>query len=51
MDLILKQCNRLFREEWGVIVNQYNEMRDALYTAEQATFLAEAQKFHLENQV
>ena len=34
MDLILKQCNRLFREEWGVIVNQYNEMRDALYTAE-----------------
>ena len=34
MDLIIKQCNRLFRMEWGHIVAQYNEMRDALYTAE-----------------
>ena len=41
MDLILKQCNILFREEWGTIVNQYNEMRDSLFTVEQSLFLAE----------
>ena len=42
MDLILKQCNVLFREEWARIVFQYNTMRNGLYTSEQELFLAEA---------
>ena len=41
MDLILKQCNILFKEEWATIVDQYNEMRDSLFTVEQSLFLAE----------
>lgn len=34
MDLILKQCNVLFKQEWGHIVDKYNNMRNSLYTAE-----------------
>lgn len=51
MDMILKQCNVLFREEWGRIVSQYNTMRDGLYTAEQQLFQAEAQNFYFEKEV
>ena len=51
MDLILKQCNVLFKSEWGQIVEQYNNMRDAVFTAEQQLFLAEGQKFYLEKEV
>lgn len=51
MELILKQCKSLFREEWGHVVDQYNRMRDGLYTAEQSLFLAEGQKFFLESEV
>jgi len=50
MDLILKQCNLLFRQEWGFIVEQYNRMRNALFTAEQQLFLSEAQKHFLERE-
>ena len=51
MDLILKQCNILFRKEWGLIVDQYNQMRNSLYTAETALFTCEAQKFYLEKEL
>ena len=50
MDLILKQCNLLFKQEWGMIVEQYNTMRNQLYTAEQSLFLCEGQKFFLEQE-
>ena len=50
MELILKQCNILFREEWATIVNQYNEMRDSLFTVEQSLFLTECQKFYIETE-
>lgn len=50
MDLILKQCNTLFKEEWILIVDKYNNMRNSLYTAEQRLFLTEAQKFFLERE-
>ena len=51
MELILKQCNITFRSEWGIIVDQYNDMRNAVYTAEQTLFLSESQKHYLENEV
>ncbi len=51
MELILNQCKLLFREEWAHVVDQYNRMRDGLYTAEQSLFLAEGQKFFLEGEV
>ena len=51
MDLILKQCNMLFRAEWERIVFQYNTMRNGLYTSEQELFLVEAQKVYLEQEV
>ena len=50
MDLITKQVGMLFKEEWAGIVDQFNEMRSALYTSEQQLFLAEAQKFYLEEE-
>ena len=50
MDLITKQASQLFKEEWDLIVDQFNDMRSSLYTAEQSLFLTEAQKFHLEEE-
>ena len=50
MELILKQCKLLFKQEWVHIVDQYNQMRNSLYTAEQRLFLSEAQKFFLERE-
>ena len=34
MDLITKQVSELFRQEWDHILDQFNEMRSSLYTAE-----------------
>lgn len=42
MDLIAKQASQLFKEEWDLIVDQFNDMRSSLYTAEQSLFLIEA---------
>lgn len=34
MALIVRQGEQLFRDEWTHIVDQYNRMRDGLFTAE-----------------
>lgn len=41
----------MFKEEWEVVVDQYNTMRDCLFTAEQSLFLAESQKYYLESEL
>ena len=34
MDMIIKQCSILFRNEWATIVDQHTTMRDGIYTSE-----------------
>lgn len=50
IDLIMKQCSKLFKDEWISVVGQYNEMRDGLYTAELELFLSEGQKHYMETE-
>ena len=50
MDLMTKQCIFQFKKEWGNLVQQHKQMRNALYTSEQSLFLCEAKKAYMESE-